>query len=282
MANKWVGGLKNVKGVDPIGGKTKDKPAASPIADWLKKLYNTYQKNKQPNYLTSGTMQTNPMYEAGKPIGKGIQQAVTKLSTVSPQQQQRMEAIREKQRQDALKVYNTGIAPANQYDLSGLTPEQRIAFSRAPGFGLTLRKVYQDQVYGVDKTREPILSGGYGNPTPTLGANTSSGAGGAGAGDRYDQMNGGVGGAPADPTLFGYRHGSDYDPWENYRGYQPPGILPPSPGLTPPPPNEIPTYEYPWYSLSSNGGGYGGQQRPDVNQWYANMVNWTINRPQGG
>lgn len=261
--NKWTKALKTAA--------PKDKPAAAPLADWLNKMYDritggAQSNNKAMDLYGQATLANSRgnLANARQINQETVRPFLNALTQQTAQQQAQMESIRQQQRQEALKIYNTGIAPANQYDLSGLTPEQRAAFWRAPGFGLTLPKDEQEQVFGADKTREPILSGRYDLSNPT--------------------MNGGAGGgaATADPTLFGYRHGSDYDPWENYRGYQPPGILPPvSPGLTPPPAYEIPTYEYPYYGSGGNGG-YGGQQRPDVNQWYANMVNWTINRPRGG
>lgn len=260
--NKWTKALQQ--------SPQKDQRAAAPIYDYFKKIYDNIAGGAQSNnkamdiYGQAMLANSRGNLAAAKQVNQEtVRPFFNALTQQTAQQQAQMQAIREKQRQDALKVYNTGIAPANQFDLSGLTPEQRAAFYRAPGMLGALPAATQQQVL-TDSQREPILSGRYDLSVPTLGDTPGVDEG--------------------DKTLFGYRHGSDYDPTENYRGYQPPGILPMnSPGLTPPPANELPTYEYPYYggSLSSNGG-YGGQQRPDVNQWYANMVNWTINRPRGG
>lgn len=258
--NKWATALKT-------STKKTDQKAASPVSDWLKKLYDNIaggaQSNNKAMDLYGQAMLANSrgnLANARQVNQETVRPFLNAMTQQTAQQQAQMAAIREKQRQDALRVYNTGIAPANQFDLSGLTPEQKAAFYRAPGMLSSLPAATQEQVT-TDPQREPILSGRYDLSSPTL-----------------DGTNSG------DDILRGYRHGSDYDPWENYQGFIPPEQLPMNtPGLTPPPANEIPTYEYPWMGGSlQRDASYGGQQRPDVNQWYANMVNWTINRPRGG
>lgn len=82
-----------------------------------------------------------------------------------------------------------------------------------------------------------------------------------------------------EPIFTNYRPGqmNTYDDRDilpgNYSPWSPDGTLPPPPTTTPP--GNAPQYDYPVY------GGYGGSSDSGINQWYANMVQWNINRPKG-
>lgn len=99
----------------------------------------------------------------------------------------------------------------------------------------------------------------------------------------YPSMNDKGSGKPTDmyypPGQMNTEQDRDILP-DNWNPYTPPGQLPP-PGPPPPNPYGLDSYTYPVYSDYGYGGG-GYQQDSGINQWYANMVQWNINRPKGG
>lgn len=245
MANRWSEEITNTK--KPVGGivrRTYTPPARSKTqsdSGFLNKLVSAI------NYLTRGSGNASQMNQ-----------------------------IRQTQRQEALKTYNTGIAPANQYNMNALSDNQRNAFYRAPGLGNVLPLAQQQQLRA-NVYAEPILKPPAANGNPYTGQQRQTSV-----------LNSYVYSPPAQGSTYNklYKDPVNVDLLpDNYAPYYPPQVMPeaPSPTITPPP-----AYEYPYVPPPGDGGGGGGggggttPTRADVNQWYANMVNWNIGRPRGG